>query len=59
MVDRENPSGKRALMTAAADRIAAKQQAVVDDFETSISEKIDHATTESAQSVRDFLIEDD
>ncbi|TLX16341.1 hypothetical protein [Rhizobium sp. MHM7A] len=59
MVDQENLSGKRALMAAAADRIAAKQQAVIDDFETSIAEKIDHSTTESAQSVRDFLIEDD
>lgn len=59
MVDQETLSGKRALMAAAADRIAAKQQAVIDEFETSISEKIDHSTTESAQSVRDFLIEDD
>jgi hypothetical protein len=59
MIEQENLSGKRALMVAAADRIAAKQRAVIDDFETSISDKIDVSPAESAQSVRDFLIEDD
>jgi hypothetical protein len=59
MIDKEHLSGKRALMSAAAERIAAKQQAVIDEFEMSISEKISQSTTESSQSTRDFLIEDD
>ncbi len=59
MTDQEHLTGKRALMSAAAERIAAKQQAVIEDFEISITEKISQSTTESSQSARDFLIEDD
>jgi hypothetical protein len=59
MDTREDLSGKRALMIAAAERIAVKQQAVIDEFDASITETMRHSETKTTQSVRDFLIEDD
>lgn len=59
MENRQEQSGKRALMAAAADRIAARQQDVIEEFEASISEKIESSPTDTVQSVRDFLIDDD
>ena len=59
MIDQEHLAGKRALMSAAAERIAEKQKGVIDEYETSLSEQIVQSPTKSSQSVRDFLIEDD
>lgn len=46
-------------MEAAAQRIAEKQQAVVDEFDIAISEKIASSTVEKVSSVGDFLAEED
>jgi hypothetical protein len=59
MNDQEHLSSKKALMAAAAQRIADKQQAVINEFENAVSDKIANSPIENVTTVGDFLAEDD